>query len=367
MNSTLDKIIGLRNIRDVRLSNYKLIFFSATPWDSIFKRPQKLSLKLSERYKALYIEYRVTALGKGAVKLRNVSPNLDILSVDVNHPEDFNIFLGILAENGKIPAVAYLFSVVFHSVPYVLSCRKVIYDCMNDFCPLQPNGFNLIKMERNLLNKATAVITSTRTLFDSKLQHHPNVHYIPGTTYSDGIFENQNPEAVMNKHFTTGKTIGYAGVVDERIDLDLIYNTARLLPDYTFVLVGPLEIKIDPKREVENVYFLGKKPLEKLHSYIEFFDVCMVPFVTNEKTKHLCPSKLLDYMRAKKNILCTKLPCTLREFPICVDYISDEKDFEAKIRKITTEKTPPNLNRYSVHLQNRSWSNTLLKLKPILE
>lgn len=367
MNHALDKIVGLRNIRDARLSSYKIIFFSATPWDSFLKRPQKLSLKLSERYKALYVEYRVATPGRSTVTLRSEHPNLDILSITVNHAEDFNILLGILAENGKIPGIAYLFSIQFYSVPGILSFGKVIYDCMSDFCPFQSNGLNLVKMERTLLNKTSAVITSTRTLFDSKLQHHPNVHYIPDSTYSDEIFQSHSPDLLAARRFSKGKTVGYTGVVDERIDLNLIYNTARLLPEYTFVLVGPLEIKIEQEMEADNVFFLGKKRLEKLPAYVEAFDICMVPFVVNERTKHLCPSKIFEYMRAKKNILCTPLPGILREFPVGVGYISDENDFSAKILKITSEKISPNLGVYSFHLQNRSWKNTLLKIKQILE
>ena len=40
--------------------------------------------------------------------------------------------------------------------------------------------------------------------------------------------------------------IGFFGVLDERLDLDLLRNIAQLSPGWQFVMVGPVA-KIDPR------------------------------------------------------------------------------------------------------------------------
>lgn len=39
--------------------------------------------------------------------------------------------------------------------------------------------------------------------------------------------------------------VGYFGVIDERLDIDLVSHAAEAMPDVQFVMLGPV-VKIDP-------------------------------------------------------------------------------------------------------------------------
>ena len=58
--------------------------------------------------------------------------------------------------------------------------------------------------------------------------------------------------------------LGYAGVIDERMDLELIAYLADKRPEWQIVLLGPI-VKIDPRRipHRANVHLLGMKTLPR--------------------------------------------------------------------------------------------------------
>jgi len=85
--------------------------------------------------------------------------------------------------------------------------------------------------------------------------------------------------------------VGWFGVIDERVDYDLIRETAALRPDYSFVLVGPV-VKVDPASlpQAENIHWLGGRDYKELPNYCRAFDVCMMCFAINEATEFINPT-----------------------------------------------------------------------------
>src|SRR5690606_5899229 len=126
---------------------------------------------------------------------------------------------------------------------------------------------------------------------------------LPTSTYSDETFHQANHTHVPTKIPSNNRPcIGYVGIIDERIDFILIRQIAELKPEFNFILIGPVTVDLNLNLFPSNVYFPGKCEPEDIFIYLEQFDMHMVPFITSIKMKHLCPSKNLDYMKAKKNI-----------------------------------------------------------------
>ena len=73
--------------------------------------------------------------------------------------------------------------------------------------------------------------------------------------------------------------LGFYGVIDERLDLELIDAVAAARPEWHLVMVGPV-VKIDPavlpKRA--NIHWLGPKLYEELPLYLAGWDVALLPF-----------------------------------------------------------------------------------------
>src|SRR4029079_2038195 len=102
-----------------------------------------------------------------------------------------------------------------------------IYDCMDELSMFQGAPPELLLLEEQLLRRADLVFTGGVSLFEFKRERHPRVyafpsgvdvaHFAEARTLGDGYAE-QNGMARPR--------LGYAGVIDERMNLDLVAGMA---------------------------------------------------------------------------------------------------------------------------------------------
>jgi glycosyltransferase involved in cell wall biosynthesis len=128
---------------------------------------------------------------------------------------------------------------------------------------------------------------------------------------------------------------GYVGVVDERIDLPLLRDLARMLPEWDIDVVGPVA-KIDPDDlPVEpNLAFLGSVPYDQLPNVMAGFDVALMPFALNAATRSISPTKTLEYLAAGLPVVSTRVPDVVTEFSAVVDLEVDASGFAAACRRL---------------------------------
>jgi UDP-galactopyranose mutase len=109
--------------------------------------------------------------------------------------------------------------------------------------------------------------------------------------------------------------VGYAGVIDERIDLELVEFLARTRPDWQLVFVGPV-VKIDPGRlpRRPNIHYLGQKPYESLPLYLSGWDVAVLPFARNAATRFISPTKTPEYLAAGRPVVSTPIRDVVRPY-----------------------------------------------------
>jgi UDP-galactopyranose mutase len=109
--------------------------------------------------------------------------------------------------------------------------------------------------------------------------------------------------------------LGYYGVIDERIDIDLLGKIAELRPEWQFVMIGPV-VKISdedlPRRE--NIHYLGGKDYKELPDYLAGWDVALMPFAMNESTKFISPTKTPEYLAAGKPVVSTPIRDVVRPY-----------------------------------------------------
>jgi len=109
--------------------------------------------------------------------------------------------------------------------------------------------------------------------------------------------------------------LGCFGVIDDRIDLELVEGVAKTRPDWQLVLVGPLG-KLDlaqlPRRP--NIHYLGMKTYEELPAYLSGWDVAIMPFAHNDATAGMSPMKTPEYLAAGRQVVSTALPDVVSPF-----------------------------------------------------
>ena len=103
--------------------------------------------------------------------------------------------------------------------------------------------------------------------------------------------------------------IGYVGALFSlRLDIELLEFVAENRPDWNIVLVGPEDDKFKNSKlhQMKNVFFLGRKDMSQLPSYIKYFNVCLNPQVVNEVTIGNYPRKIDEYLAMGKATVATK-------------------------------------------------------------
>ncbi|HZX54113.1 MAG TPA: glycosyltransferase, partial [Ilumatobacteraceae bacterium] len=119
---------------------------------------------------------------------------------------------------------------------------------------------------------------------------------------------------------------GYVGVIDERLDLDLIAAVADRLPMWCFMMVGPVA-KIDPGQlpRRPNIQYMGPAAYEELPQVMAKFHVALMPFALNEATRSISPTKTLEYLAAGLRVVSTSVPDVVNDYGHLV-HLADDAD-----------------------------------------
>jgi glycosyltransferase involved in cell wall biosynthesis len=102
--------------------------------------------------------------------------------------------------------------------------------------------------------------------------------------------------------------MGFYGVLDERLDRELLRAIAAARPDWHFVMIGPV-VKIDPAElpHAPNIHYLGPKSYDQLPDYLAGWDVALILFARNESTRFISPTKTPEYLAAGKPVVSTSI------------------------------------------------------------
>lgn len=196
----------------------------------------------------------------------------------------------------------------------------VVYDCMDELSAFDGAPPSLIFNEKQLLTRADLVFTGGRALYEAKQSKHTNVHCFPS-----GIDTSHFARARGHRHgdacagglpdMPAGTRIGFAGVIDERLDVALLAALAQTRPDFQFVMVGPV-VKIDPETlpRRDNIHYLGMRPYDQLPEIMAEWDAAMMPFAKNAATRYISPTKTPEYLAAGLPVISTSIRDVVRQY-----------------------------------------------------
>lgn len=344
---------------------YDLVVFCHLRWDFVYQRPQHIISRLSHDYKILFVEEPLLSEDPGH-SLHQMHPNLHVFRPNISQMDELPEVLGQLLGTSEI-LMAWFYSPSFCPVLGRLKFETVIYDCMDELSLFKGAPASLIQQERDLLEKSDIVFTGGRSLFEAKQPHHPNVHCFPSSVDFDHFARAKNGISLPHDIAEIpAPIVGYFGVVDERLDLELIEQTAIQLPEVSFVFIGPVvKISDSDLPRLPNIYYLGMKAYQTLPNYLKAFDIAMMPFALNDATKYISPTKTLEYMAAEKPIISTRVKDVEREYSTCVHLVRSADEFVEEVKNILnpTPENPTHVNRYSDILGKTSWDSTVFRMK----
>ncbi len=351
-------------------TGFDVVVFSHLKWDFVYQRPQHIISGLSDDYRILFVE-EPTMSGDSTewgIKTYVVTPQINVLQAKGIRMPELGKFLGAFFGNQR-PAVAWFYSAAFVPVFGEFDFNTIIYDCMDELTHFKHADADLITQEKRLLLAADIVFTGGKSLYEAKRKLHPNVYCFPSSVDAQHFETALNgiaiPDDIQN---ITGPIVGYYGVIDERIDLELIRDTSFKNPLIQFVLIGPTaKISCEDLPRAANIHYLGMKSYHELPGYLKRFDIAMMPFVINDATKFISPTKTLEYMAAGKPVISTRIEDVVKDYSEKIELVNNASEFSEKIQHILLSGTSNMLARYAETLKQTSWSNTVKEMKEIIQ
>ena len=195
------------------------------------------------------------------------------------------------------------------SFPSSISTSAVIYDCMDELSMFRGAPPGLRDYEQQLFNLADLVFTGGVSLCEAKRDSHPSVHAFPsGVDFEHFAQARALAHQSRKRRDLPGLRLGYAGVIDERLDLPLLDEVAGKKPEWQFVMIGPTaKISPDSLPRRENIHWLGMKDYSELPEYFAGWDVGMMPFALNDATRFISPTKTPEYLSAGLPVVSTAI------------------------------------------------------------
>jgi glycosyltransferase involved in cell wall biosynthesis len=349
---------------------YDMIVFCHLRWQFVYQRPQHLISRLASNMKVLFIEEPLPANQDGTLpgNLMVISEQLHVLQPFVKDIESIIDILHAYIKNKTIP-VGWFYSASFAPLLEQINFETIVYDCMDELSLFKGASVHLINQEKYLMAHAEIVFTGGKSLYEAKKQLHSNVYCFPSSVDQEHFAQASKEIPVAEDISNILKPIvGYYGVIDERIDLDLLHKCAKKLQNVSFVMIGPLaKIENTDLPKENNIHYLGMKSYDELPNYLKAFDIAMMPFALNDATKYISPTKTLEYMAAGKPIISTKITDVVRDYSESIALIENESEFCDAIETLLAKDHIQMQMEYKKILEKTSWDSTADKMESIIK
>jgi glycosyltransferase involved in cell wall biosynthesis len=350
----------------------KLLCLSHLRWDFVYQRPQHLLTRFSEIFSTYFLEEPIhDAEDEAYLHLSKRLPNLWVVVPHIQaglSKADEKLVMKQLMDKfmENEDGDDFLF---WYYTPMALSFTEqlnpalTVYDCMDELSLFKNAPAELKDLEKRLMAKSDVVFTGGNSLYEAKKHQHANIHSFPSS-----IDKTHFVKARTNKiqpeeqaHISNPK-LGFYGVIDERFDIELIRAIADARPNWEFMLIGPvLKINRALLPQNENIHYLGQKSYDELPAYLSGWDIALIPFMLNDSTKFISPTKTPEYLAAGKPVVSTAIRDVINPYANqkLVHIGHTAEDFiEAIELELNTKNKKQWLSKVDAFLSSNSWDNT---------
>ena len=254
----------------------------------------------------------------------------------------------------------------------------VVFDVMDELSMFAHAPASLKAREKELLETADVVIAGGPSLARAKQKIRPDTLSLPSSVDAEHYSPQRAKDAEEASHYEDDlehdiphPRIGFFGVIDERLDIDLVAAIADANPKWHVVMVGPV-VKIDPAilPQRGNIHWLGSQPYSLLPQIVQGWDVCILPFALNDATKFISPTKTLEYMAAEKPIVSTAIHDVIELYGSVVKIGVTHQEFIDEIEAFLVEDPVPAAARVVLGkelVKAHSWDETAEKVHDAIE
>ncbi len=347
-----------------------IICFSHLRWNFVYQRPQHLLTRCSKNFKIYFIEEPVFNSDEDGILVLKANENITVVkpSLKANLKTDNinrqkNLLDFLMSELSINKFISWYYAPMALQFSNHLKPLLTIYDCMDELSAFKFAPPELKENESRLIKKADIIFTGGYSLYNAKKHLHKNIHAFPSSIEKEHfakarIIKNDPPDQKEIPY----PRLGFFGVLDERFDVDLIKKVALKKPKWHFVFVGPI-VKIDEATlpKADNIHYLGSKTYDELPYYISCWQIALVPFVINDSTLFISPTKTPEYLAAGKPVISTAISDIVHPYgdEKIVSIIHNADEFiSAALTELSNNNTVGWLKKADAFLENNSWDNT---------
>jgi UDP-galactopyranose mutase len=337
--------------------------------------------RFSNSYKVVFWEEPEFRLSAGEPRLRSrVCPNSGVLVLTPELDESLRgkedpVLARLLDEEVGSQNVAVRWYYTPMMLPFSdhLAAGCTVYDCMDDLSGFKGAPPELLERERLLLERADLVFTGGTSLYEAKRDLHPNVHAFPSSIDAAHFGRARDMTQMPDDQAAiAGPRLGFAGVVDERMDLNLLAAIADARPEWSLVVIGPVvKITEDDLPRRANIHYLGARPYARLPEYMAGWDVALMPFAMNEATRFISPTKTPEYLAAGCPVVSTPIVDVVRHYSAlnAVKIADGPDEFVAACERALALRAEGTAWRDAADAQlaRGSWGSTMLEMAALIE
>ena len=355
-----------------------LICLSHLRWNFVFQRPQHLMTRFARERRVFFFEEPVFDAPVSKLRISRDQgvyvcvPHLPSGLASTAVTDEMRRLLFELQIKFKIDRpVIWYYTPMALDYARDLTSSAIVFDCMDELSAFHGAPPELLKHEAELLKRADLVFTGGQSLYEAKRERHRRVYAFPSSVDVPHFLSARrgkvDPEDQAN---IPHPRLGFFGVVDERMDLNLLDAIATARPDWHIVILGPC-VKIDPATlpRHDNIHYLGMKKYEELPAYLSGWDVALLPFAKNDSTKFISPTKTPEYLAAGRPVVSTSVRDVVRPYgeQELVHVADRPEDFIHAIDRALAEPPTGWRERVDRFLSDMSWDRTWSEMSSLID
>jgi glycosyltransferase involved in cell wall biosynthesis len=356
-----------------------LVCFSHLRWDFVWQRPQHLLSRAARQYRVLVIEEPMFKPGivphmDLSTRPQGVTIAVPMLPDGLDHEdvilEQRDLVEKLLGRESAGSRAFWYYTPMAMAFTSHLECDLCVYDNMDELSLFRGASRELLELENELFARADVVFTGGMSLYEAKRNRHHNVHGFPSSIEFDHFVKARSIKAdPADQAAIPGPRLGFFGVVDERMDVELLGEVAALRPSWQFVMIGPV-VKIDPASlpRRDNIHWLGSKDYKELPSYLSGWDIGFMNFALNEATRFISPTKTPEFLAAGVPVVSTPITDVVRPYGEkgLVEIAKTPLEAVRKAEFLLQRPREPWLQKVDRHLAAGSWDKTWASMNRLM-
>ena len=302
-----------------------LICLSHLRWGFVFQRPQHLMTRFAAERAVYFFEEPVHHDGAPHLHIDRSDASGVVVATphlphgfdpDLVEPTVRELLDRMIADEGIGEFVLWYYTPMALGFSDHLTPLATVFDCMDELSMFKGAPPMLLDREKELFRRADLVFTGGESLYESKRTQHPHVSCFASSIDREHFAKARTITSEPEDQRSIGHPrLGFFGVIDERMDIELIAEVARLRPEWHLVMIGPV-VKIDPAAlpQAPNIHFIGGKSYAELPEYLAGWDITILPFAMNDSTRFISPTKTPEYLAGGKPVISTPIRDVVRPY-----------------------------------------------------